>query len=180
MNLKRSHSHPDNPTPNIGLLGEDFVAQYLQTQAWVILHRRWHCRWGELDIIAQQEGGEQASRGESFSIHPSTPTPCPLPYLVFVEVKTRSHRNWDADGLLSITARKQAKLWQAALLFLGEHPEFAEYPCRFDVALVNYQRISQKFSPDSNDPALILPDRAMQLARYRFFLQDYIQSAFSF
>ncbi|HAX80139.1 MAG TPA: hypothetical protein DCY88_30965, partial [Cyanobacteria bacterium UBA11372] len=45
-------SHPPSSAADIGILGEDFVASWLQAQGWTILHRRWRCRWGELDIIA--------------------------------------------------------------------------------------------------------------------------------
>lgn len=40
---------------DIGVLGEDLVAQWLQSTSWMILHRRWRCRWGEIDIIARKE-----------------------------------------------------------------------------------------------------------------------------
>ncbi len=52
---------------NSGQLGEDLVAQWLQSTGWIILHRRFSSRWGEIDIIAQHDGvtgKEQGSKGE--------------------------------------------------------------------------------------------------------------------
>ena len=205
-----STSTPLNSTPNVGELGEQLVAQWLQTQNWLILHHRWRCRWGEIDLIAQQVDGvcePQHSlpnlethqppisvRTTSGSIHTASS-------LAFVEVKTRSSGNWDADGRLAITRQKQAKLWRTAQLFLAEHPNLAHLPCRFDVALVSYQRISQgsrrvsqaSVSPPSTDssslPVAIDKGNGRQVpsiqlgqplfrAGYRLILQDYIPSAF--
>lgn len=195
-----------NHTPNIGELGEQLVAQWLQAQNCVILHHRWHCRWGEIDLIAQY--AERGIAGEPkttsttnhfgqqsytlTSLHPHSPS------LAFVEVKTRSSRNWDADGRLSITPQKQAKLWRAAQLFLAKYPELANLPCRFDVALVSYQRVSPhshgvnpasipehhihvSSSPAAIPDAIELPIQLGQpifTAGYRLILQDYIPSAF--
>ena len=197
-------SHPPSSSAHIGILGEDFVASWLQAQGWTILHRRWRCPWGELDIIAQQGAQEQRSTGVSpvgageqrstgvspvgagENVRSNSPLPtctsAPLlsssmPYIVFVEVKTRSQRNWDGDGREAIAPQKQAKLWSAATAFLAAYPEKAEYPCRFDVACVGYQRLSRKLSEAAiaND---IISDRSLQIAGYRLFLRDYIQSAF--
>ena len=176
---------------DIGILGEDFVAQWLQAQGWTILHRRWRCRWGELDIIAQQgaEGAEGAGGAEgeisSTSLSSLSPlsslshlprcTSAPMPYIVFVEVKTRSQRNWDGDGLLAIAPQKQAKLWNAANAFLAAYPEKAEYPCRFDVACVGYQRRSHKLSQN----AIAFDSHSSIRANgYSLILRDYIHSAF--
>ena len=38
-----------------GQLGETFVSQWLQQQGWTIVAQRWHCPWGEIDLIAQGE-----------------------------------------------------------------------------------------------------------------------------
>ncbi|MEW6496707.1 MAG: YraN family protein [Cyanobacteriota bacterium] len=206
-----------NSTPKVGELGEQLVAEWLQAQNWVILHHRWRCRWGEIDLIAQQPGNdtevmetEDTEHGkESIKIqeirqrhsppHPVPPSPRHIttsftasPVLAFIEVKTRSPRNWDADGLLAITPQKQAKLWQAAQLFLAQSPDLANFPCRFDVALVNCQRVSQRSNPErpdilsSSSEAMgkAIPSSSIQLgqplfrAGYRLILQDYIQSAF--
>jgi putative endonuclease len=138
------------PDPDIGTLGENLVAEWLQAQSWVILQRRWRCRWGELDLIAQRQS-----------------------QLVFVEVKTRSQGNWDAGGLLAVTPQKQAKLWQAAQIFLADHPKLADLPCRFDVALVGCQRVPQRPLREQDRD-----QRSLQINGYQLTLQDYIQAAF--
>lgn len=104
----RSYHYPD-----IGVLGEDFIAQWLQSSGWKILHRRWRCSLGEIDLIANNSD-----------------------LLAFVEVKTRSKGSWDAGGLLAITPQKQSKIWKTAQSFLVTNQEFTDYTCRFDVALV--------------------------------------------
>lgn len=160
---------PDNRDPNTGALGEDLVAQWLQSQGWQILHRRWRCRWGEIDIIAQQ------NRAESESI------------LAFVEVKTRSRSNWDADGLLSITRQKRSKLWQTSEIFLAEYPELSNLTCRFDVALVGCQQLPRnpqkgldlrQRSPLRYQTSVIGLGLPVTIAGYSLVLQDYISAAF--
>jgi putative endonuclease len=144
-------------SPNPGLLGEELVAAWLQQRGWQILQRRWHCRWGELDLVAAQ-------------LHSKNGQPLAL---AFVEVKTRSRGNWDADGALAITHQKQQKLWQTARLFLAAHPEWAELPCRFDVALV----YCRKARPVATASPL---DAASQVREgYQLTLQDYIAAAFT-
>lgn len=181
-----------NRTPDIGELGEQLVAEWLQQQDWVILHHRWRCRWGEIDLIAQHEERKGVGDGkrERWGTRKNLPKTS-LPLLAFVEVKTRSRGNWDADGMLAITPAKQAKLWQTAQLFLAERPDLANLPCRFDVALVNCQRLSVRSHPNNTklpdslaeiDKALqlspVLPSQPVFVAGYQLILQDYIQSAF--
>ncbi|WP_448572244.1 YraN family protein [Trichothermofontia sp.] len=110
----------------VGNLGEALVAQWLRNQGWEILAQRWHCRWGEIDLIAQAGALTTGGSGN----RPLT--------LAFVEVKTRQQRNWDANGLLAITPQKQAKLWKTAQVFLSTMPHLAHAICRFDVALITY------------------------------------------
>jgi putative endonuclease len=98
----------------IGQQGEALVGAWLQTKQAQVLHYRWRSRHAEIDLIAQKQDGT----------------------VLFIEVKTRSQRNWDADGLLAIDRQKQSKIIHGAQMFLGLHPALAEQPCRFDVALV--------------------------------------------
>ncbi|MBV5257766.1 YraN family protein [Synechococcus moorigangaii CMS01] len=115
----------DSPSPAkkaalaVGEQGEIFVQQVLEAQGWQIVATRWHCRWGELDLVVFDPQAE---------------------ILAFVEVKTRQRQSLDHQGLLAITPAKQRKTIQAALHFLGEFPEYESYSCRFDVALVTYAK----------------------------------------
>jgi len=136
----------------LGTLGETLVARWMNAQGWQIQARQWHCSFGELDLILTK-GPANASG-----------------YLTFVEVKTRSQGNWDADGLMAITRSKQAKLWKAAQVYLLKHPQWAEATCRFDVALV-----ACRYSV----PAAARADRYLKMEDGRYLvLQDYINGAF--
>ncbi len=99
-----------------GAAGEAWVAQHLEQQGWQILARRWRTREAEVDLIAQQ--------------HQT---------LIFVEVKTRQTRNWDAGGRGAISARKQYQIALGAAQFLAQHPNYSHHTCRFDVAIVAAQ-----------------------------------------
>ncbi|NJM48450.1 MAG: YraN family protein [Alkalinema sp. RU_4_3] len=104
-----------NLTTQTGNRGEDLIAQWLtQTHQARLLDRHWTCRMGELDLVAQFPDGT----------------------IAFIEVKTRSPRNWDQDGLLALSTGKQRKLVKTAQLYLLAHPNLADAPCRFDVAIV--------------------------------------------
>ncbi len=145
-------------TISLGELGEQLVAKWLEERDYQILHYRWRCRWGEIDLIARQKS------------HPT---------LVFVEVKTRSDRSWDSKGLDAIASSKQKKISQTSALFLAKNPQLADFYCRFDVALVHYQkqnstksnhpRDAQKFLMIENSPP-----------GYSLILEDYLVNAFDF
>ena len=106
-------------TTKIGDLGEQLVSQWLQSKSYCILHHSWRCRWGEVDIIAEDKTSST---------------------LIFVEVKTRSSFNWDSDGLEAISFSKQQKISRSAALFLAENSQYVDYYMRFDVALVKCRK----------------------------------------
>ncbi|MEH2237408.1 YraN family protein [Nostoc sp.] len=157
--------------PDIGELGEDLVAQWLQSTGWIILHRRFSSRWGEIDIIAQYD--EKSGEAKQQSQHSVLNTQHSL--LAFVEVKTRSSGSWDEGGRSAITPQKQAKIWRTAGMFLAQYPEKADYSCRFDVAIVFCQRISKNLTGVTATQAALATSSA---AGYKFKLQEYILAAF--
>jgi putative endonuclease len=142
---------------NIANLGEDFVAQWLQSTGWMILQRQFSCRWGEIDIIAQHTENVRE------------------PTLVFVEVKTRSLGSWDDGGRGAITLKKQAKIERTARIFLAEYPEKSNYTCRFDVAIVSYEIASKN---NRQLPVTQEPIAVCSVGEYKFQLQEYIPAAF--
>ena len=144
----------------IGELGEKLVAKWLETEGWLILHRRWRCRWGEIDIIAQQPSSAM---------------------LTFVEVKTRSSGNWDENGLLAINAQKRQKIVQTATVFLAKYPNLVELTCRFDVALVAYRKIPLNSSSSSVKDICQSSDQLSKISLesgYELVLKHYLDAAF--
>ncbi|MBL8931790.1 MAG: YraN family protein [Kineosporiaceae bacterium] len=105
----------------LGEFGERRAARYLSETGLQILERRWRCRWGEADIIA-----EQAAEGE----------PCHA--LVICEVKTR--RSLRAGTALdAVTPVKLARLHRVAAAWLAGQDRW--FPLvRFDVVAVTVPR----------------------------------------
>ncbi|MEB3310889.1 MAG: YraN family protein [Snowella sp.] len=140
----------------IGHLGEQLVAQWLKQQGWVILQQQWRSRWGEIDLIAHSRQTQ---------------------ILAFVEVKTRSQGNWDEGGQLAVNATKQRKILLTANAFLARYPSLADFPCRFDVALVHCQKIRQETAHEPRLTSITMGQTLIQQG-YQLTLQNYLESAF--
>jgi putative endonuclease len=107
-------------TKQIGAQGEQTAAHYLERLGWRILVRNFRCRFGEMDIIAE-EASQQGT------------------VLAFVEVKTR---RGSAHGTPqeAVNPRKQEKLFLIAQAYLAERNAGGEEPaCRFDIVEVFLQ-----------------------------------------
>ena len=93
----------------LGALGEELAARYLELKGLKILNRNWKCDFGEADIIAKDEGD----------------TVC------FIEVKTR--RGVEA-GLPeeAITQKKRSRYERIALCYMMENRLDDMTPIRFD------------------------------------------------
>lgn len=93
----------------LGRWGEAKVAELLRQRGYTILAAGYHCRFGEIDLIAR--AGK---------------------YLCFIEVKLRKSDSF-AHGRAAVDKRKQQKLRTTAEFYLAEHPDTGLQP-RFDVA----------------------------------------------
>lgn len=94
-----------------GAQAETLAAAYLERQGLKVLARNFHCRHGEIDLVARDADT-----------------------LVFVEVRLRSNAQF-GDAATSITRSKQAKLVAAGAYYLALHG--AQDPCRFDAILLD-------------------------------------------
>lgn len=94
-------------TRTIGNAGENTAVRYLEDAGWKILDRNYHCRFGELDIVASPAG----CWGDGLA-------DC----VVFVEVKFRSTTAF-GSGIEAVTQAKLQKLRTAAFVWLGEKRE---------------------------------------------------------
>lgn len=91
-----------------GKKGENYVSEYLKEKGFKIIYRNYHSRYGEIDIICEDEK-----------------------YIVFVEVKVRK-RNSLVKGLEEVSKSKRIKIVKTALIYLMNNN--CEKQPRFDVA----------------------------------------------
>ena len=91
----------------LGRWGEALAAEELRRKGYRIVAAGWHCRFGEIDLIAEKGG-----------------------YLSFAEVKLRRDDRV-AQAREFVDRHKQERLRTSAELYLAEHPS-ALQP-RFDV-----------------------------------------------
>lgn len=95
----------------LGNRGERLAARFLRRQGFKILHRQFHSKLGEVDLIAVD--------GET---------------VVFVEVKTR-RTTAAGDPTEAVTLSKQRQLTKLALAYLKRY-NLLERAARFDVVAV--------------------------------------------
>lgn len=94
----------------LGRWGEAQVAEDLRRRGWTVLAANYRCRFGEVDLIAQNRE-----------------------YLIFVEVKLRKDDRF-APARAFVTEEKQRKLRSTAEFFLAGYK--TKRQPRFDVAEV--------------------------------------------
>lgn len=92
-----------------GARAEHLCERLLARAGLKVLARNWRCRFGEIDLIAEEHGT-----------------------VVFVEVRYRSGPGY-GGAAESVTAAKRGRIAAAARAWLAGRPET---PCRFDVLLV--------------------------------------------
>lgn len=95
----------------LGRVGEQAASQYLQAQGYRILEQNYRCRFGEIDLIAQDG-----------------------PVLAFIEVKTRQSRSFGAPAA-AVTLRKQRHIIKSAQVYLARMGN-EQVVCRFDVVTI--------------------------------------------
>ncbi len=82
----------------LGQWGEDVTALFLENSGFQILCRNWHSRYGEIDIVAQNQE-----------------------FILFVEVKTRKTAKF-SQPYESVDLRKQEKIRKTVELYLQQNP----------------------------------------------------------
>lgn len=93
-----------------GLSAEARALEYLIAQGYALIAQRYRNRYGEIDIIVQRGG----------VVH-------------FTEVKARPTLE---AGLLSLAAKQQQRLWNCALGFVAQHPQFEGYAMQMDLIVI--------------------------------------------
>jgi putative endonuclease len=105
----------------LGQSGEDSASNFLLSNGYKIITRNFHSAYGEIDIIALKEDT-----------------------IVFIEVKSRSSNTEAAQNAVSVS--KQTKLKNTASIFLSQHPNYEQFPTRFDVISIIYKNHDQQLN----------------------------------
>ena len=95
----------------LGNFGEEAAEKFLKRRGYKILDKNYRCRFGEIDLIALEDG-------------------C----LVFVEVKTRVSEKY-GNPSNAVNGLKLQHMKKAALVYI-DYRRMGEYPARFDIVEV--------------------------------------------
>ena len=118
--------HPlilSSPKQRQGSYFEQQACQFLQRHGLILIAKNWQQpKVGEIDLVMLEIGHAWST-------------------LVFVEVRQRLRSSF-GNAALSVTKAKQRKIIHTAKHFLNQHPEYADYDCRFDVIAYDVARDS--------------------------------------
>ena len=101
----------------IGSAYEKVAGAYLESKGYEIITYNFHCRSGEIDIVAKHDG-----------------------YLVFIEVKYRVNEG-KGHPLEAVSLQKQRTISKCAAYYLKQHRVY-DMPVRFDVLGILGEKIS--------------------------------------
>ena len=105
-----------------GAWGEALAAEYLRKKKFSIIAAGYHCRFGEIDLIAQDKK-----------------------HLIFVEVKLRKSADF-AEALEYVDRRKQDRIRITASMYLSQNP--TRLQPRFDVIEIYAPDGTQTLRPE--------------------------------
>ena len=112
----------------LGRRGEELAARHLTAKGYEIVARNWHCKAGELDLVAKD--------GDS---------------LAFVEVRTRRGRTMGSPEE-SITPAKQTRLIALAEAYVQAHDWPGDW--RIDVVAIEMDRRGRLLRTDHYENAI--------------------------
>ncbi|MDP6625328.1 MAG: YraN family protein [Nitrospinota bacterium] len=98
-----------------GKQGEKMAANYLKKNGYKIVEKNYHCKFGEIDVIAMD--------GDVLS---------------FIEIKTRSSKEY-VPPEFTVTKHKQSKIKRSACHYLGRHG-IENRDCRFDIVAITMEK----------------------------------------
>jgi len=101
-----------SPSQRTGATHENAAAELLSQRGLKVISRNFHCKMGELDIVALGS------------------------HLHFVEVRYRRNDRF-GSAAASVTYSKQMKIRRTAEFFLQRHPRFRKHRAQFDVVTVS-------------------------------------------
>ena len=98
---------------------EKTAESYLRARGLKLLHRNFSSRFGEIDLIMEDEQT-----------------------VVFIEVKYRKSTQ-HGSGAEAVTFHKQDRISRTASWYLAKHPHRADQFCRFDVVSIEPETVDQ-------------------------------------
>ena len=118
---------------NTGKLGEDIAVKYLEKHGYKIIDRNYRKPWGEIDIIALENGSVMF--GNVSVISGKNKLPQQLPQLVFVEVKAQNKLfEWRPEENITFHKKRQLSRIIATYLKANKIPE--EQDWRIDIVAI--------------------------------------------